>query len=80
MWSDEEILSRVEDDIKSLILRDFIRSVFPGFDDKKTYYKKSKWRTERELTKIDEWSIDAINQREKEMIAFAINRWSTHNI
>ncbi len=51
-----------------------------GFDDKKTYYKKSKWRTERELTKIDEWSIDAINQREKEMIAFAINRWSTHNI
>lgn len=33
-----------------------------GFDEKKDCYKKSKWLTERELTKFDEWSIDKIDQ------------------
>jgi uncharacterized protein with ParB-like and HNH nuclease domain len=48
-----------------------------GFDDKKAYYNKSKWLIERELLKYDEWTIKSVNKREKEMIAFAINRWST---
>jgi hypothetical protein len=37
MWTDDEILERVEEDLKSLVLREFIRGVFPNFDDKKTY-------------------------------------------
>lgn len=51
-----------------------------SFDEKKECYKKSKWQTEFELTKFDEWTIDSINQREKELINFAINRWSTSNV
>lgn len=47
-----------------------------GFDEKKKCYKKSKWLTERELTDFDEWGVDNINKREKNLITFAINRWS----
>ncbi|WP_292613419.1 DUF262 domain-containing HNH endonuclease family protein [Methanobacterium sp. BAmetb5] len=51
-----------------------------GFDNKKEYYKTSKWFIERDLIKYREWKIDEIDHREKELIAFAMNRWSTHNI
>ncbi|WP_367146877.1 HNH endonuclease family protein [Methanobacterium sp.] len=47
-----------------------------GFDEKKEYYKKSQWFIERELLNNDEWTINEIDQREKELINFAINRWS----
>lgn len=47
-----------------------------GFDEKKKCYKKSKWLTERELTDFNEWGVDNINKREKNLITFAINRWS----
>ncbi|WP_424355433.1 DUF262 domain-containing protein [Methanobacterium sp. MBAC-LM] len=48
-----------------------------GFDIKKDCYKNSKWLTERDLANFDKWTIDEINQREKELIRFAINRWTT---
>lgn len=48
-----------------------------AFDEKKECYKDSQWHTESELTKYEEWTNETINQREKELIAFAINRWST---
>lgn len=46
-----------------------------GFDEKKEYYKRSKWLIERDIVNYDEWTIDEIDKREKELIAFAINRW-----
>ena len=48
-----------------------------GFNKKLECYKKSKWHTERELTKYDEWTAIEIDLREKELITFAINRWSS---
>ncbi len=51
-----------------------------GTDEKVTCYKKSKWLTERELANYDDWTHEIIDKREKELIAFAINRWSTSRI
>lgn len=47
-----------------------------GFDKKVECYKTSKWRTERELGKYNEWNEEMIEKREKELIEFAIKRWS----
>jgi uncharacterized protein with ParB-like and HNH nuclease domain len=47
-----------------------------GFDKKVECYADSQWHTECELINFEEWTVDAINQREKELINFAINRWS----
>lgn len=51
-----------------------------GFDEKKKCYIKSKWHSERDLAEYDEWTQKSIDQREQELINFAINRWSPNRI
>lgn len=48
-----------------------------GFDEKKRIYKNSSWQIERDLAtdKFVEWSEKEINEREKELVKFAKERW-----
>jgi len=47
-----------------------------GFDEKREIYKKSSWQIERDIyDKFDEWIIKTIDEREKELVKFAEERW-----
>lgn len=48
-----------------------------GFDEKKKYYKKSRWHVEEEIANYNEWTKETIEKREKELIMFAKHRWSS---
>lgn len=51
-----------------------------NFLDKKSYYKDSNLRVQRELAPYDEWGIPQIDKREEELVAFAFERWPLSKI
>lgn len=53
--------------------KDFLDS--EEFKGKRSYYKMSTLRVQRELAGCDEWGIPQIEEREKELVAFASERW-----
>ena len=46
-----------------------------SFDEKKTYYRESSLRVQRDLAKWQEWNETSIRERGARIIAFALERW-----
>ena len=46
-----------------------------GLDKKKEIYKDSRWEIERELVNLTDWTTTQIEEREKQLIYFANERW-----
>jgi hypothetical protein len=46
-----------------------------GFDVKKKIYANSRWEIERELATFSDWRPVEIDEREKQVVAFAKQRW-----
>jgi len=46
------------------------------FSDKKVKYKESEFWLTKTLANIDEWDIDAINQRQSDLAELAVETWS----
>ena len=45
------------------------------FNIKRPIYEKSNLRVQRELAEYDRWGSEEINEREKELVQFALERW-----
>ena len=49
------------------------------FNVKRPIYEKSNLRVQRELAKYNKWGVEQINEREKELVEFALERWKCKN-
>ena len=50
------------------------------FKGKKTIYKESNLRVQRELARQDLWDENTIEERQKDLIDFSLNRWGHDNL
>jgi hypothetical protein len=41
----------------------------------KKVYRNSRWRMEKELAKYEDWTPEAIVERQEKLTAFALARW-----
>jgi len=49
------------------------------FNVKRPIYEKSNLRVQRELAKYDKWGVEQIDEREEELVKFALERWKCNN-
>lgn len=49
------------------------------FGTKRPIYKKSILRVQRELAKYDKWGTEQIDEREEELVEFALEKWKYNN-
>ncbi len=49
------------------------------FNVKRPIYEKSNLRIQRELAKYDKWDMEQMNERENELVEFALERWKYNN-